>query len=99
MGGQASLLDGPHKGAGPNKKNVTGSALDVINNKSQLSKTDLASKDGRRGDLGVEGEQPLFMSITVSRLAFYYYEKQLTFQETVSLTRRQKSILEMFNKS
>lgn len=62
-------------------------------------KTDLASKDGRRGDLGVEGEQPLFMSITVSRLAFYYYEKQLTFQETVSLTRRQKSILEMFNKS
>lgn len=58
MGGQASLLDGPHKGAGPNKRNVTGSALNVINNKSQLSKTDLASKDGRRGDLGVEGEQP-----------------------------------------
>lgn len=58
MGGQASLLDGPHKGTGPNKRNVTGSALDVINNKSQLSKTDLASKDGRRGDLGVEGEQP-----------------------------------------
>lgn len=44
MGGQASLLDGPHKGTRPNKRNVTGSALGVINNKSQLSKTDLAAR-------------------------------------------------------
>lgn len=44
MGGQASLLDGPHKGTRPNKRNVTGSALNVINNKSQLSETDLAAR-------------------------------------------------------
>lgn len=44
MGGQASLLDGPHKGPRPNKRNVTGSALNVINNKSQLSETDLAAR-------------------------------------------------------
>lgn len=39
------------------------------------------------------------MSITAPYLAFYYYEKQLTFQEAVSLKHRQKSILEMFYKS
>lgn len=37
MGGQAILLDGPNKGPGPNKRNVTGSALNVINNKSTFS--------------------------------------------------------------
>lgn len=34
----------------------------------------------------MEGRAPLFMSITASYLAFYYYEKQLTFQKTVSLS-------------
>lgn len=53
MGGQASLLDGPHKGTRPNKRNVTGSALNVINNKSQLSETDLAARMGRVENLGV----------------------------------------------
>ena len=41
-GGQPPLLDGLHKGPGPNKRNVTGSALNVINNKSELSETDPA---------------------------------------------------------
>lgn len=31
------LLDEPHKGPGPNKRNVTGSALNVINSKSTFS--------------------------------------------------------------
>lgn len=44
MGGRASLLDGPQKGTRPNKRNVTESALNVINNKSQLSETDLAAR-------------------------------------------------------
>lgn len=39
------------------------------------------------------------MSITALSLAFYYYAKQLTFQNPMSLRHRQKSILEMFNKS
>lgn len=56
MGGQASLLDGPHKGARPNKRNVTGSALNVINNKSQLSETDLAASVDVVENLEVEGE-------------------------------------------
>ena len=56
MGGQVSLLDGPHKGTRPNKRNVTGSALNVINNKSQLSETDLAAGMGVVENLGVEGE-------------------------------------------
>lgn len=56
MGGQASLLDGPHKGTGPNKRNVTGSALNVINNKSQLSETDLTVKMDIVANLGVEGD-------------------------------------------
>lgn len=43
MGGQASLSHGPHKGTRPNKKNVTGSARNVINNKSQLSETNLTA--------------------------------------------------------
>lgn len=56
MGGQASLLDGPHKGTRPNKRNVTGSALNVINNKSQLSETDLAPSVDVVENLEVEGE-------------------------------------------
>lgn len=56
MGGQASLLDGPHKGTRPNKRNVTGSALNVINNKSQLSETDLAPSMDVVENLEVEGE-------------------------------------------
>lgn len=34
------LLDEPHKGPGPNKRNVTGSVLNVINNKSPFSEAD-----------------------------------------------------------
>lgn len=56
MGGQASLLDGPHKGTRPNKRNVTGSALNVINNKSQLSETDPAPSMDVVENLEVEGE-------------------------------------------
>lgn len=56
MGGQASLLDGPHKGTRPNKKNVTGSALNVINNKSPLSETDLAARMDTVENLSVWGE-------------------------------------------
>lgn len=99
MGGQASLLDGPHKGTRPNKRNVTESALNVINNKSQLSETDLAARMDVVEKPRSGGRAPLFMSITASNLAFYYNEKQLTFQKTVSLKHRQKSIWEMFNKS
>lgn len=40
MGGQAAPSDGPHKGRKPSKGNVTESAPNVFNNKSQLSKTD-----------------------------------------------------------
>lgn len=66
-----------------------------MNNKSQLSESDLTAwVDIHRPER--EGGAPLFVSITASYLAFYYYEKQLTFQETVSLKHRQKSILEMF---
>ena len=99
MGGQASPLDGPYKGTRPNKRNVRGIALNVINNKSQLSESDLAARMVVAETLGLEGEHLLFMSITAWNLAFYCCEKQLTFQKTVSLKHRQKSILEMFNKS
>lgn len=43
MGGQASLSHGPHKGTRPNKGDVTGSARNVINNKSQLSEPNLTA--------------------------------------------------------
>lgn len=99
MGGQVAVLDGPHKGARPNKSNVTGSALKVINYKSQLSETDLAVRMDLVENLSVRGRAPLFMSITAWTLPFYYYEKQLTFQKPVSLKHRQKSILKMFSKS
>lgn len=56
MGGQAAPLDGPHKGPGPNKRNVTGSALNVINNKSQLSETDPAAGMVVVENLSAEGE-------------------------------------------
>lgn len=48
---------------------------------------------------GGGGATPICVNHSTGRLAFYYYQKQLTFEESVSLTRRQKSILEMFNKS
>lgn len=56
MGGHVSLLDGPQKGTRPNKRNVTGSAPNVINNKSQLSETDLAARIDVVESLAVEGE-------------------------------------------
>ena len=72
MGGQASLLDGTHKGPGPNKTNVTGSALNVINNKSQLSEADLAVRTDREEKYGGEKKDPPFVSIKGLNLAFYY---------------------------
>lgn len=44
MGGQASPSHGPHNGTRPNKGDVTGSARNVINNKSQLSEPNLTGR-------------------------------------------------------
>ena len=56
MGGQASLFDEPHKGIRPYKRNVTESAHNVINNKSQLSETDQAVSMDVVENLDVEAE-------------------------------------------
>ena len=58
-----------------------------------MSEADLAVRTDRKEKYGGEKKYPPFVSIKGLDLAFYYWGKQLTFVETMSLCQdRQKNI-------